>query len=65
MDPDQTLDDLREAAQRARKYIAIGGFDYAAEKIVDELTNSFDALDDWLSRGGFMPNDWNPANKRF
>ncbi|AZS12590.1 HNH endonuclease [Mycobacterium phage DrLupo] len=43
MDPDATLAELRGA-------IAEGDFETAA--------THFEALDAWLSRGGFVPHDW-------
>ena len=44
MDPDETLNQLREKMK--------GNF------IESETRELWEALDDWLSRGGFPPNDW-------
>jgi hypothetical protein len=46
MDPDETWRQLKEAINE-------GDFDRA-----DEL---FDALDDWLVKGGFVPTAWRDA----
>lgn len=43
MDPTQCLRDLREAVDR-------GDCETAAERFRD--------LDEWLSRGGFLPGQW-------
>jgi hypothetical protein len=43
MDPNATLDLLRDELER-------GELECAAEL--------FDALDTWLKRGGFLPSDW-------
>jgi hypothetical protein len=28
---------------------------------VDELTDLIDGLDKWITKGGFLPSDWNKA----
>ncbi len=54
MDPNTTLARLRELAA-------------AADDVEEaaELAEAFHALDEWLSRGGFLPADWarHPANR--
>lgn len=47
VDPDATLNQIRV-------YIEEGTFG-----ALDEAVNLFTALDDWLSKGGFLPTDWN------
>ncbi len=55
MDPDANLEELRRlVAQRHG-----GGLD---EHDVLRLADLIESLDDWLSRGGFLPADW--AKKR-
>jgi len=57
MDPEKTLADAREAvaeilANRAEhSYVAIG------------LAESVEALDDWLTKGGFPPAAWRGAEQ--
>ena len=55
MDPDTALENAREAlAVYARRYRDKGtGLSEA-----DDLADAFEALDGWLSRGGFLPDAW-------
>ena len=50
MDPNQALKDARDACKRWTH-----GEDHHA---FNELVSAFQALDQWLSRGGFLPRDW-------
>jgi hypothetical protein len=50
MDPNATLQELRELTEQER----IGGDGSHAERICE----LFDALDGWISKGGFLPADW-------
>lgn len=50
MDPDEALKRLREMASMAE----FGDMLFPAE----EFARQFTALDDWLSKGGFPPEDW-------
>lgn len=43
MDPDQALKDLREMIRDTEDL---------------DLIEQFEALDDWLAKGGFLPADW-------
>lgn len=54
MDPNIALHDLREAVNEAANPDQYTDMEVVAEKIVE----AFDALDGWLSRGGFLPGDW-------
>lgn len=47
MDPNTVLEDIR-------RYIGRVGVEG------NELTEAFDALDEWLSKGGYLPEDWEP-----
>lgn len=53
MDPNMTLHELRELCGEA---LAESGNKRA--DLVDEIAERFDALDQWLSRGGFVPSAW-------
>jgi hypothetical protein len=33
-----------------------------AEAHAEEIAEYFEALDSWISKGGFLPNDWNKVN---
>lgn len=50
MDPDEALDRLREAAAVAGRCVD--------DMAVHQMIAAFNALDDWLSNGGFPPKDW-------
>ena len=54
MDPDQTLHDLRTALADYRKATSVAAADDAADRLAERIQ----ALDDWLSAGGFLPTDW-------
>jgi hypothetical protein len=54
MDPNQTLHDLRSALAEYRVATSVSAADDAAERLAEHIQ----ALDDWLSTGGFLPTDW-------
>jgi len=54
MDPNRALEDAREAV---RHWLHVKGGDQDLE-MFDQLVSSFEALDRWISRGGFLPRDW-------
>jgi len=47
MDPDEALAELRALAE---KTISLD--------VADEMQQLFSGLDEWLSKGGFLPKDW-------
>lgn len=57
MDPDAAL---RVARERARELLERGADASSLDvaNAADELAEAFDALDGWLSRGGFLPDAW-------
>ena len=57
MDPDAALAAIREAIMR----IETSGRQYENHPDVDSLIEHFQALDEWLSKGGFSPNSWENA----
>ncbi len=57
MDPDQALKTAREAAKDMHEYEP-GSADW--RDAAHELADAFEALDGWLSQGGFQPEDWRP-----
>jgi hypothetical protein len=59
MDPDQALTDARKACKHWHEGER-GDYDFVA---LDELVNAFEALDQWLSRGGFLPRDWRSVTR--
>lgn len=52
MDPNETL-------ERLRRYAA----DDTGEDWLDFGPELFQALDSWLSKGGFLPDDWCPGRR--
>lgn len=53
MDPEELLAELRQMAADADEY---GGIH--AQTWVEDGPGKFAALDEWLSKGGFLPKDW-------
>ena len=60
MDPNQALTDMRQALcdLRTLQQKTVLDQPFAFADAADELANAFEALDRWLSRGGFLPRDW-------
>jgi hypothetical protein len=56
MDPNQALLNARDAARDLRSHIDRGNASPA--DLVEELVEAFEALDGWISGGGFLPSDW-------
>jgi hypothetical protein len=55
MDPNETLSSLRATFARWEEW---GTLEVDAEEAMDSLTDLFFALDNWLTSGGFRPDDW-------
>lgn len=53
-EPNIALDKLRELASRYTS----GSEDEPETLIAIELAQQFEALDQWLTNGGFLPSDW-------
>jgi hypothetical protein len=54
MDPNEALRKAREALKQYRGADSSGDAVFPAE----ELADAFEALDTWLSNGGFLPRAW-------
>lgn len=55
MDPNEALTRCREAVQFfASDYMSVDAWD-----MIEQFTDHFEALDKWLTGGGFLPADWN------
>lgn len=52
MDPNATLTEIRELAYRIVEERD------SRESTYDRLAELVQALDEWITRGGFLPNDW-------
>lgn len=57
MDPEATLSNMRGLADVITSH---GDSAYA-----EELAEAFQALDDWLSKGGFLPVAWEQARRPY
>lgn len=57
MDPDEALRRLRASAAKVREEMS-KGFGGDPMDDVSDMLNSFEALDVWLSNGGFIPREW-------
>lgn len=51
MDPNTVLQDIRDLVSALEA-------DPTRFHAVEELTERFTALDEWLSKGSFLPRDW-------
>jgi hypothetical protein len=63
MDPNQALTDAREAAKVADEAAEGDSNDAEIDALRDAL-ESYRALDEWLTRGGFLPTDWRDSRRR-
>ena len=59
MDPDQTLKEAREALANIRGKAGVPPAVVGAQ--VEQLIDAFEALDGWLSKGGFLPSEWSAS----
>jgi hypothetical protein len=63
MDPEQALAEARAALADYRT-AQTNNRDHRDDHLVvdaaDRLADAFEALDGWLSAGGYRPDDWNP-----
>lgn len=62
MDINSALEDVREAMARARRYMdaetGAAVFCEVPNHTVGDLLEAFADMDEWLSKGGFLPTDW-------
>jgi hypothetical protein len=65
MDPDEALKNAREALAQLRAHQDnneapddASGDAFLRLAAIEELVDAFEALDGWLSKGGFLPKDW-------
>lgn len=66
MDPDMTLRLMRDYIRRVRDSVQGEGTDPDILRIeADQLAEYADALDQWLSKGGFLPKDWAHGRMKF
>lgn len=58
MDPDENL---RQQLQLAGAIIHLADEDYDATDDAVHLAELVQAMNDWIQRGGFLPEQWEPA----
>jgi hypothetical protein len=62
MDPNEALRVLREAMAYAQRQMDNDtdhpSFCVVSNRTVSDMLDSFTALDEWLTRGGFRPTEW-------
>lgn len=59
MDPDETLSMIRDLAKQVRA----AADDELAASYGSELADAIEILDEWLSKGGFLPDAWERAKQ--
>ena len=67
MDPDVVLERLRALLSRTLDDISFAdpvAVLTGVEDLVEEVQTIFLDLDDWLSKGGFLPKDWQGARSQ-
>ena len=63
MDPEAALTRLRELAEEIIERIdADESYDHL-DDLPSEMAETFQGLDQWITRGGFLPRDWKPTQK--
>lgn len=62
MDPNETLRRLREKVREARADAEVQGYVNLGDAVA--VLEYFAALDEWLSKGGFLPEAWRPVTRR-
>lgn len=58
MDPDVALANAREAARQMEGFRDETGVGLTSVTAAVELLEAFEALDEWLTKGGFLPKAW-------
>lgn len=56
MDPDATLREIQEIVAAYSAGVIVG--DDARADLLDEMVSHVAQLDQWLTRGGFLPTSW-------
>lgn len=64
MDPNEALRLAREAVGELLQADDDGNFTDPQTTNLGQLIEAFTALDEWLSRDGFLPDDWRPEEDK-
>jgi triacylglycerol esterase/lipase EstA (alpha/beta hydrolase family) len=57
MDPDTALENMRAMIEKLRTRVRVHGDPHF---VLAETVDAWEALDGWLSKGGYRPEDWKP-----
>ena len=57
MDPDENLEEQRELWKWLNNYSGMLPYEFGTN--LDRYLQLVGALDEWMSRGGMLPTDWN------
>ena len=65
MDADKALKNMRDGIARVRRCEEKeeGGGNASFSDAASELADAAEALDEWLSKGGYLPKPWSEAGK--
>jgi hypothetical protein len=65
MDPDAALERLRELASEITGRTDGESYDYMeiTADLGNELAETFENLDEWIKKGGFLPKEWKSERK--
>jgi hypothetical protein len=64
MDPDAALDELLGLVDLMSGLTDAGIGERIDHREILRMTELVEALDSWLTAGGFLPRRWKPANRR-
>lgn len=63
MDPNEVLKKARDASSNLMTRLPFEKDYNPTDEAASELVNAFEVLDDWLSKGGFLPDGWKAAGR--
>jgi hypothetical protein len=67
LDPNTALVELRLALRAVREYqdndTGAPGYCEVPNRVIDRVVDHFTALDEWLSKGGFLPDSTAPEHR--
>lgn len=64
MDPNTTLNELRDTVRRLRELDLVEELEYDTQVLVEAVLDRVEALDEWLSTGGSRPTPWQTFSRR-
>lgn len=62
MDPNATLKEIRNLQAEVTRRRLAGGSTYHIADLLSAIAERCEALDGWLSKGGFLPDAWTPKD---